>query len=373
MRVIFFGGTGSMGRRAVSELCGFPEIKQITIAARDEGRYESLLDYVKDGKDKLHYLEFEINSVKSLGDVIRGHDVVASAMGPFYRFEKIMAKAAITANADYVSICDDFDAAEQVFELDSIAREMGLRIMTGIGWTPGLSSLMARAGIDSLDEGEKINVSWAGNSDDSAGTAVILHCIHIFDGKVPSFFNGVPQSVPAGSGKECVLFPGSIGKINVYNVGHPEPVTMPRYFPGIKEVTLKGGINEDVFNKLALFVSWIGLSKNQTTRSMLSAILRRLLPLMRKSVGIASDLSGIRVDITGTANGESRRLTYSASGPMDILTGVPMAIAIRELARGNIQTTGVFAPEAPGILNPQLFFAELEKRGVQIIREEALS
>jgi saccharopine dehydrogenase-like NADP-dependent oxidoreductase len=370
LKVIFFGGTGSMGLRAVSELCSFVEISQITAAARSREKYDMLLGHVEKGREKLRYLELDLNKAEDIAAIIRGHDVVANTAGPFYRYETKLAQAAADAGADYVSICDDFDAAQQVFELDGMFREQGLRALTGIGWTPGVSSFMARAGSGSLDSVEKINVSWAGNSDDSAGMAVILHVLHIFNGRVPSFLEGTLKMVPAGSGKESVPFPGPLGEMNVYNVGHPEPVTMPRYFPGVKEVTLKGGINEDLFNKLALLVARLGLSKSQTTRDMISALFRKALPLMRKTVGPGSELSGIRVDITGTVNGEPRRVTYSAAGPMEILTGVPMAIAIREMARGNVKTAGVFAPEAPGILDPQLFFDELEQRGVQILREE---
>lgn len=365
MKVIFFGGTGSMGQKAVSELCAFPEISQVSVSARSRKKYEALYRLVE-GRKKLNYLEVDLSKEEDLVSIISGHDLVANAAGPFYRYEARLAQAAAEAGADYVSICDDFDAAEQIFALDELFHQKGLRALTGIGWTPGVSSFMARAGADDLDIVEKINISWAGNSDDSVGEAVVLHVLHAFNGRVPCVMDGKLQMVPAGSGKEKVQFPGDLGEITVYNVGHPEPVTMPRYFSGVKEVTLKGGINENTFNKLALLVAKLGLSKNRRARNRIAALFQKALPLMRKTLGKGSEFSGIRVDITGTVSGQTRQVTYSAAGPMEILTGVPMAIAIRELARGNVQTTGVFAPEAPDALDPQSFFAELESRGVQI-------
>jgi saccharopine dehydrogenase-like NADP-dependent oxidoreductase len=359
-----------MGQRAINELCSFPEISEITATARSREKYEILLAQVETGGEKLRYLELDLNKVDDISDIIKGHDVVASTIGPFYRFEKKLALAAVDAGANYVSICDDYDAVQQVLELDSLVRERGLRVLTGVGWTPGISSLMARAGADSLDEVEKINVAWAGNSDDAVGVAVILHVLHAFYGLVPSFLDGTLKMIPAGSGKEGINFPAPLNEIIVYNVGHPEPVSMPQYFPGIKEVTLKGGINEDVFNKLVLLIAKLGLSKSETGRNLLSAFFKKSLPLLRKLAGPESEFSGIRVDIKGTKQGQPHRLSYSAAGPMDILTGVPMAIAIRELARGNIQITGVFSPEAPGALDPQIVFNELEKRGVTIFKED---
>lgn len=201
--------------------------------------------------------------------MLKGYGIVASAAGPFYRYERMLAAAAIDAGAHYVSICDNYDATEQVFELDERARERGFSVLTGIGWTPGLPNLLARAGADSLDTVKKINISWAGNSEDSMGIAVIFHVLHIFSGR------GLLRMVPAGSGKERIRFPEPIGEINVYNVGHPEPVSMPRYFPGISEVTLKGGINEELLNKLALLSGKPGLSRIKAGRGLLAAFFQK--------------------------------------------------------------------------------------------------
>lgn len=370
MQVIFFGGTGAIGQRAVDELCKFPEIEQITVAARKRQKYERLLARIENGKKKLKLLEMDLSHEPNLAAVLQGYDLVASAAGPFYKYEYQLAEAAIEAGAHYVSICDDFDAAEEIFTLDARAREQGLHVLTGIGWTPGLSNLMARKGAASLDKVAKINVAWAGSTEDAMGVAVILHVLHIFTNRIPSFQDGSLTMVPAGSGKEIVSFPEPIGKINVYNVGHPEPVTMRRYFPDVTEITLKGGINEDLFNKLAIIVGKLGLSQSRAVRNLVAAFFQKTLPLWRKAAGPSADYSGIRVDIKGVSAGEHRHIAYSAAGPMDVLTGVPMAIAIRELARDKVQRIGVFAPEAPNALDPETFFVELGNRGVAIMREE---
>ncbi len=372
LRVIFLGGIGDMGKRAVAELCSFSEIEQVTIGGRSRGKYEKFLEQVQSGRDKLSFKLVDLDRAENLSMLFKNYDLVASTAGPFYKYERMLATAAMEAGVDYVSICDDFDAAEQVFELDSAAYEKGLRVLTGVGWTPGLSSLLARAAADSLDTVEKINVAWAGNTEDAVGLAVILHSLHIFYGSVPSFLDGSLKMVPAGSGKERIRFPEPIGDLNVYNVGHPEPVTMHRYFPGIAEVTLKGGINEDLLNKLAILAAKLGLSRNRKVRDLVAAFFQKTMRYWRKAAGSAPEVSGIRVDVEGTSAGALCRLTYSAVGPMDILTGVPMAIAIREMARGKINQHGVLAPEAPGLFDPQVFFAELKDRGVEVIIEKAI-
>ena len=71
------------------------------------------------------------------------------------------------------------------------------------------------------------------------GLAVILHTLHIFTGKVVSFQDGEFIEVQAGSGKEIVAFPAPLGKITVFHLGHPEPVTLPRYLPGVRRLPSK--------------------------------------------------------------------------------------------------------------------------------------
>ncbi|RQD76241.1 MAG: saccharopine dehydrogenase [Candidatus Syntrophonatronum acetioxidans] len=370
MKIIFFGATGDMGQRAVKELCSFPEISQVTVVARSRARYEKLLEKTGEGKEKLKLLEADINRIEDPGSLMGGHDLVANAAGPFYKYEGRLAKGAAAAGVHYVSICDDSDAVEEVFKMEEEINKKGILVLTGVGWTPGLSSLLARAGADSLDKVDKINISWAGTSDDASGIAVILHTLHICEGRIPSFLEGSWQMIPAGSGREKVRFPQPVGEIYVYHVGHPEPLTMPRYFPGISQVTLKGGINEDLLNRLAILLGKMRISRKGLTRDMLAHLVQKMLPLLRRAAGAAPEESGIRVDLYGLSRGKKYGLTYSAAGPMDILTGVPLAVALREIARGKVKGTGVFAPEAPGLLDPQVFFQELEKKGVEIFKEK---
>ena len=370
MKIIFFGATGDMGKRAVKELCPYPEIQEITVVARNQERYETLLENIGEGREKLNLLEGDINRYDDLAPIIKGHDLVANTAGPFYKYEARLAKGAAEAGANYVSICDDADATEKLFKMEEDIKKRGTLVLTGVGWTPGLSSLLARAGADSLDQVDRINISWAGNSDDASGIAVILHTLHICEGLIPSFLEGSLQMIPAGSGREKVKFPEPIGEIHVYHVGHPEPITIPRYFPGISQVTLKGGINEDLLNKLAILLGKMRISRKGVTRDMLASLVRKTLPFLRKAAGDAPQDSGIRVDLHGLSQGIKYRLTYSAAGPMETMTGVPLAVAIREIARGKVKGTGVISPEAPGLLDPETFFQELRKRGIEIIKEK---
>ncbi len=376
MRIIFFGGTGAIGRRVVNEICKFPKVRRVIIASRKMKSYQKLLKEVESGNsgkgNKLSYLNLDLRRCFNLPEILRSNDVVVGAMGPFYKYEEVLAKASVKARVHYVSICDDHDVVKRVLGLNEAAKKKGVCILTGMGWTPGLSSLLARSGADLLDGVDSIRIYWAGNSSNSMGIAVILHVLHSFTGKVPAVRDGKTSFVRAGSGKERIDFLNPLGKITVYNIGHPEPVTIPCHFPGIKEVTLKGGVNENLLNRIAILAGRSGLSRSYIIRDALALFFQKTLPFWRKIARPMPEVSGITVVVEGDFHGKQCSLTYKAVGPMEVLTGIPMAFAIKGLVSGDIKERGVLSPEAPGMINPSEVFKELESKGVQIEMEKDL-
>jgi lysine 6-dehydrogenase len=359
MRIIVLGGAGDMASRAVRELAAEPEVTAVTVADYDLEAAERL---ASDVGAKVSAVWVDANDHDALVAAIGGHDAAASGIGPFYRYEAQVAQAAIAARVPYVSLCDDYDAAQAVLELDGAAKAAGVTVLTGLGWTPGLSNVLARRGAEQFDLVDEINVAWGSSASDSEGYAVILHTLHIFTGQVPSFQKGRWVDVPAGSGREVILFPPPVGQVNCYHLGHPEPVTLPRFLPGLRTVTLKGGLSEQPLNDLALWLARLRLTDTPAKKDVLGQIIKATLPFLSKLGEAEEPCSAVRVDVGGWVDGAYRQVSYGAAAHMPELTGLPLAIGALMLARGDIRKPGVVAPEA--CIAPEPFLAELEKRGV---------
>lgn len=368
MRIMVVGGAGDMGSRAVRDLAQQSEVKSLIIADYNDAKAQALADSLKDRK--VTALRVDANDHNSLVSAMEQCDVVASAVGPFYRFEAKCAAAAIDARRHYVSICDDYDAAQAVLDLGERARERGITVLTGMGWTPGISNVLARKAVDELDSAEEINVAWGSSASDSEGYAVILHTLHIFSGTVPSFRNGQLIEVRAGSGRERVSFPQPVGEVNVFHLGHPEPVTLPRTFTSVKTVTLKGGLSEEFLNRLAILMNKLRLTNTPRKRDALGKLLKPLLPALGRIGRPANPCSAVRVDVKGAKAGQRAHITYGAADHMNNLTGVPLAIGALMLGRGEIARRGVVAPEA--CVPPDAFIAELAQRGIRVYEGESL-
>lgn len=142
-------------------------------------------------------------------------------------------------------------------------------------------------------------MAWGSSASDSEGNAVILHTLHIFTGSVPSYQKGRLVQVPAGSGREAVLFPPPVGVVNCYHLGHPEPVALPGRFRSARTVTLKGGLSEQLLNELALWLARLRLTNTAAKREVLGQIIKAALPVLSKLGEAEEPCSAVRVDVSG--------------------------------------------------------------------------
>jgi saccharopine dehydrogenase-like NADP-dependent oxidoreductase len=97
------------------------------------------------------------------------------------------------------------------------------------------------------------------------GPVIVAHYYHACTGKIPTYRDGKWIEIPSLSEQETVDFPSPLGRIEVSHVGHPEPMTIPRYIKEVKVVTNKGTIYpEHPFNdrtKLFADSGWSSLKE----------------------------------------------------------------------------------------------------------------
>lgn len=111
MRVIVLGGAGDVGSRAVEELAVADDVTLVTVADRDLDGARRVVERARacGGKAQVRPAGVDATDLEAVVRAMEGHDVAASALGPFYRFEAPMVAASIQAGVDYTSVCDDFD------------------------------------------------------------------------------------------------------------------------------------------------------------------------------------------------------------------------------------------------------------------------
>lgn len=367
MKVIALGGAGVMGRFGVKDLAARESVEEILIADYDMAAARALADELG---PKCRAQQVDANNHSAMVETIRGYDVAMGTIGPFYKYEKKVASAAIDAGVNYVSICDDYDAAEAFLTLDDAARKAGVTAITGAGWTPGITNMLAKLGADRLDEVDEIATAWACDPADTAGKAVTLHLIHAVTGMIPSFIDGRMQIIPAGTGRERLRFPQTVGECDISHAGHPEPVTIPRYI-NARTVTLKGGLTDRFLSGLADVIVKMRLTNTDRKKDFIGALFNALLPYLERIGKPPVTCSACRTDVTGRKDGKWTHIAYGAAAHMDMLTCLPCSIVVQMVGEGLITEKGALAPEC--CVDPKEFFGRLSAGGVRLFQGDDMT
>lgn len=368
MKILVLGGAGDMGSQAVEDVAVAPDVTCVTIGDRDIPAAERLAARAEKGRAKVVARGVDANDHGALVRLMKEHDVVASAVGPFHRFEARMIEAAIEARVPYASICDEWQAAEGVIDgLNGRARERGCIAITGLGASPGISSVAAAWLARGFDRLRRIDISTFQPLDAGGGPAVLQHLLYIMSGDVVAHRDGERRLIPACSESRVEEFP-RFGRVRVWNMGHSEPATLPRYFPDVREVNflLGFGRGSELFVRPA---QW-GLFRSGRRIDAVAAVLHRLAALTKPE---EPGTGALRVDVWGERDGAIGHSIACGVGQMRTATGLSLSIGTLMLGRRQLTTTqgGVYAPE--GVIEPVGFIEEFRTRGLELFEDLAMA
>lgn len=361
MRICVLGGCGDMARVALQLLSIEEDVSEVTVADINLQKAKKISE---EFGSKFSAKFVNAKDKSSLIEVVKGHDVALGFIGPFYMFEKGIIGACIEAKVNYVSICDDYDAYLQAVSLNEDAKAAGITVIAGLGNSPGITNLLAKKGYLSMDKPERIEINWAGGSNEDIGPANVKHVLHIFSGWTLQWRDGKEVRIKTGTERKIVEFPKPIGKLPVYITGHAESVSVPRNLPNLKYVSLHGGIHPPYIARLATFLGGLGLTNTPRKREILTSI---LLPFL--NAGIFSrggvNQSVFRIDVYGEKGDKPAHYYYMGAGHIADITSIPAVEGALMIARGELHKPGVHAAES-AIDNVNNFLIRLQNHGIKL-------
>lgn len=372
-RILVLGGAGTMGSEVIKLLLERSEAKVIVADASAKG----LKRVEAEHGNKVETAGVDVNNREAVVKLMKGADIAISTVGPFYKTAVAIIKAAIEARCNMVDIDDDFDATKDALELNEAARKAGITAIIGMGASPGVTNLMARLGASRLDKVDSIRLYWAESAIDPTGPAAMMHWFHITAEKVPAFIDGKWVEVQGFTEPEVIEFMPPVGKLEVVYTGHPEPVTLPRYIKGVKNVSIKGALYPPKMMELYRMLIDTGFGSNQTftvteTVSMpfreLAVRILRSMPhfapgyfkdILEDSLGKYEACAGTFKIVVNGRKGD-KDITYIYDLMADNVahnTALPAVIAALTILDGKVKQTGVLPPE--GALDAGMLFAEI--------------
>ena len=368
MRALIMGGAGGMGQGVGRDLVKQDEVEKVILADLYPDP-ERLAPKLRES-GKVSLVKIDINDHGTMVSAFKEVDVVINCAGPFYKTAVPVAKAAVDARVNYIDICDDYQGTEILFnsEIDQLAREAGITVLTGMGSDPGTNNVLVKWYAEQLDSIEEVYLYWIVAIAELSGAAWD-HSLHMTLGKVPQYVDGKLVHVEGGGGVVEEEFLDPLGTCRIRYVGHPQPLTIPRYIKGVKNVIIKGGLIPLWVDELIREQKETGfLSKEPIIINGTEVIPYNLTLKLWEKIPEGRDkgpnASGLKVIVKGKRDGKDVTYTADMVGRMAPGTGIPASIAALMMVSGHVTEKGVVAPE--GCIDPKKFLAAFLKRGARI-------
>ncbi|HEY6541660.1 MAG TPA: SDR family NAD(P)-dependent oxidoreductase [Ktedonobacteraceae bacterium] len=380
MHIVVPGGAGAMGRVTVRALSEYDDIDRVTVADYNEARAQEVAASLR--SNKVQARQVDVTNEEQLRHLIHGADVVLSAVD--YRFNLSILRACIAEKVHYADLGGLFHMTRKLMSLHAEAEAAGITAIMGMGGTPGITNVLARAAANKLDRIESIRVE-LGCSDATPSTAPLVAPYSIrtildeFTKEPQVFKDGAWHPQQPLSGQEEMIFPLPVGRATAIYSLHSECATFPVSFQekGIRYVSFKIAFPSDFMTKLKFLVD-LGFGSDEPiavrgVKVSPRETLAKLLEMAPVEDVEPQDCDVLRVVTSGTSSGQQVEITNQVvvlpyrrwnvgAGALD--TGVPLAIAGRMLANGEITRRGSLGPELCVPVEP--FFRELAKYNMHV-------
>ena len=183
MKVLAIGGSGGMGRYAVSVIQGYKTIQEIVVADLNE---KSANGFAAEMNSKVRAIGLDVNDLKAMRLAMQKVDIVINTCGPFYRYGVPILKAAIDEGCDYLDICDDWEPTIEMLKLNQSAQNAGVTAIIGLGASPGISNMLALIAMQELDAVSSVYTGWdlggarpeEESSQEGLNAAMVHECIN---------------------------------------------------------------------------------------------------------------------------------------------------------------------------------------------------
>ncbi len=371
MKILVLGGCGAMGSEATRDLSLTSDFEEIVVADVDVAKATAYCESL--GGGRVRATSVDVTDVAGLPKLFEPYDVVLNCTS--YAFGLGITEAAIAARKPLLDLGGLYNTPKQLAMTDK-ARDAGVSIVLGMGATPGVTNLMAKAGSAHMDTVESIHVAFATYRPIAPSPGLLQTVLDEFSPDTTRFYyeDGKFVEQPPFEGEKEVEFDAPIGRVKTWYVPHSETHTMPRFFPGVKRVDVRGTWRPDIMNALKFWGETGLLSTKALDVDGVSVVPKNLLRSLFLSQGPWPNpvqwAFYLNVEVVGV-KGESKVVaTYNLSHePLDEtctgkITGIPSSIGAQRVARGEVKSLGVLGPEAA--FEPWDFFRDLKRRNMWV-------
>lgn len=320
MRVLIHG-LGAVGARVARYLVASDELEELMVSDVEAARAGDLASSLG---ARARALPAESQEPAEKADVT----VLAAPANE----QPELARRALEAGQHVVATADGLTAVRALLDLDAEARERGLALIAGAGFSPGLSCVLARHAASRFDEVHEVHISRHGTG---GPTCARQHHAALrgrgLDWREYAWVRRSP-----GSGRELTFFPDPLGGLDCYRAALPDALLLVPAFPEVARVTAR----------LAA-----------TRRDRLTSGL----PMLRRPHK-EGRIGGLRIEVRGRQAAAHETVVLGAIDRPAVAAGAVVGLTVRWILQGRIP------PGAQGLataVDPLAFLHGLAEAGVR--------
>lgn len=218
-------GVGAVGARLARHLIAHDDVGRVLLLDANEDRASAL--------------------ASSLGNRAQSHQLGSSAaelpeadvavLASPSNSQPQLALQAMRAGQHVVATADGLKAVGRLLDLDAEARERGQALVVGVGFSPGLSCVLASHAASRLDQVTEIHIARHGTGGPACARqhhAALRH--RGLDWRDHAWARRPPRS-----GRELTFFPDPLGGLDCYRAALPDALLLAPAFPGVARVTAR--------------------------------------------------------------------------------------------------------------------------------------
>lgn len=318
---VLIHGLGAVGARVTRYLVACDDVEALAVSDVEVARTDELASSLGS-----RVQAFSPESRESPADV----DVAVLATPANEQPE--LARAALEAGQHVVATADGLSAVRALLDLDAEARERGLALVAGAGFSPGLSCVLARHAASRFDEVHEVHISRHG----TGGPACARQHHSALRGRGLDWRDYAWVRRSPGSGRELTFFPDPLGGLDCYRAALPDALLLVPAFPDVARVTAR----------LAA-----------TRRDRLTSGL----PMLRRPHR-EGRIGGLRIEVRGRQAVAHETVVLGAIDRPAVAAGAVAGLTARWIVQGRVE------PGAQGLataVDPLAFLHDLGEAGVR--------
>lgn len=368
-------GAGLMGRAAAWDLIRSGSVEKVLLLDADEERLAAGADFAGDVQAKI----CDVSDIEELKKALSGFDVAVSCVPYFFNIG--IAEVCIEVGAGMVDLGGNNDVVDAQFGLSEKAASNGVTIIPDCGLAPGMAGIWAMAGVNQLEECESVSIRCGGLPVNPEPPLNYMQLFSI-NGLINEYIepcrileNGEIRIVEGMSGLEKLSFPSPFEEMEAFYTSGGTSTLVKTLKPRIsnldyKTVRYPGHIQHfRVMADIGLIDSDSLAINGQEVipRKVLEKLLHRKLP------DSGSDVTLLRVDCRGTANGKATLVRHQIIDYADEKTGLssmmrctalPATAIARMIGDGTISVRGTQPQEL--VVPPERLMSDLAARNIHV-------